>query len=133
MKLPVLITFLILSTPPGVPSALLQVTLASPPACSGPMGQRPVGSVPLSKAQAAAEFRVSLCDGRKVDLRTEVARDGDAFEVVAINRADSSSTGSFLMPGQSFDAVLNNVRLRFTLVDPSAPAPAAVAAPDADR
>lgn len=91
----------------------LEVSLEKPPACSR-ASSLTVGtlSVPAS-APASGELHLALCDGRSVKLHAEVERDGDTFFVLATS--DSSSSNSFLLVGQSFDATLSDLQLRFTV------------------
>lgn len=91
----------------------LEVSLARPPACAG-AASLTLGTISVpAAAPASAELHFTLCDGRKVDLHAEVERTGDTFFVLATS--DSSSSNSFLLAGQSFDATLSDLQLRFTL------------------
>lgn len=114
MKHTLLVVSMLLGAPAPEGPASLDVSLAKPPACAA--GAAPtIGSLSVPAASAWAEFHVTLCDGRAVDLRADVTRAGDTFQVVATNRADASTSNSILGAGQSFDATVNDVRLRFAV------------------
>lgn len=115
MKLLLLLVSLLQLAPATDAPFALEVSLAKPPACAR-ASSLTVGTISVpAAAPASGELHLVLCDGRTVDLHAEVERTGDTFFVLATSHPDNGSSNSFLLVGQSFDATLSDLRLRFTV------------------